>query len=292
MLFREAVGGFGISTGSFNGPVDVVADGDGNFYALDAGNNRVQKFDRSLNFVLTFGSFGARPGEFNDPQAIAISPKGLIYVVDTGNHRVQQFNTDGVFIKAWGGLGSRAGNFKKPNDLTFEDATTLWVLDAGNERAQRFRFDRGIESAGNLVYLGEIGSSFPYRGSVYKGLVSLAWSSDRFGYLYLLSDGCLVQRFQPDGTLERSWPAIAPESGLCVPARMEIDEKGTNDYVYVLDTGNGLLVRFNLEGRFLAALRGAQRPFAGPLGFAISPERDEVLVADTKNNVVQKFTLR
>lgn len=99
-----------------------------------------------------------------------------------------------------------------------------------------------------------------------------------------------MQQFQLDGTLVKNWSAIAPDSGLCVPGRIEIDR--TNDHVYVLDTGNSLLARFNLDGRFLAALRAAERPFSGPLGFAVNPDRDEFLVADTGNNIVQKFTLR
>ena len=76
-----------------------------------------------------------------------------------------------------------------------------------------------------------------------------------------------------------------------MPARIEIDNK--NDYVYVLDSGNSLLERFNLDGRHSAGrLRGAERPFSNPLGLAVNPDRDEVLVADTENNIVQKFTLR
>jgi tripartite motif-containing protein 71 len=291
-IFRDFVGSFGMSTGSFDRPVDVATDPVGSFYVLDAGNSRVQKFDRARNFLSAFGTFGSRPGEFNNPRAIAMSPGGLLYIVDTGNHRIQQFSSDGTFIKTWGGLGSRAGNFKNPSDITFEDASTFWVLDAGNERVQRFKFEKRVEQAGTPAFAGEFGSTFADRGGVFKGLVSLAWSDDRFGYLYLLSDGCLVQQFQPDGRLERSWPAIAPESGLCVPGRIEIDEKGTNNYVYVLDAGNSLLLRFNLDGRFLAALRGAARPFSQPLGFALNPESDEFLVADTKNNIVQQFTLR
>jgi DNA-binding beta-propeller fold protein YncE len=291
-IFRDTIGSFGISTGSFNGPIDVATDRNGNFYVLDAGNHRVQKFDKSLNFILAFGSYGSRPGEFINPRAIALSPGGLIYIVDTGNNRIQQFTAEGVFIKSWGGMGSRAGNFRNPNDITFENDTTLWVLDAGNERVQRFRFDKGIENAGELIFIGEFGSSFAERGAVFKDLVSIAWSSDRFGYLYQLSGGCLVQQFESDGRLEKSWSAIAPESGLCVPGRIEINERGTNRYVYVLDTGNSLLVRYNLDGRFLAVLRGAERPFSHPLGFAVSDDGERFLVADTKNNVVQRFTLR
>jgi hypothetical protein len=62
--------------------------------------------------------------------------------------------------------------------------------------------------------------------------------------------------------------------------------------VYFLDAGNGLFERFNIEGRFLFALRGAARPFSKPRGMAVNPDRDEYFVADTENNIVQKFTLR
>jgi len=292
-MFTESVGTFGISTGSFDGPIDVATDSEGNFYALDAGNNRVQKFDKYLKYVLSFGSYGSRPGEFKEPRAIAISPGGLLYVVDSGNHRVQQFDTNGVFISTWGALGSRVNNFKYPNDITFENDTTFWVMDPGNERVVKYAFPSGHEKGGSPRFVEEFGSTFAKRGAVFTGLVSLAWSNDsHLGGLYVLSDGCLVQQFRTDGSVEKSWPAIAPESGLCVPARIEVDDSGTDDYVYVLDAGNGLLLRFNLDGRFLAALRGAERPFSQPLGFAVSPERDEFYIADTKNNMVQKFTLR
>ena len=141
-----------------------------------------------------------------------------------------------------------------------------------------------------MCFLGGWGKTFGTRGGIFDDLVSIGWSRDRLGYIYLLGAGCVVQRFQLDGTWMNSWPAVAPESGLCVPARIEIDNK--NDYVHVLDAGNGLFERFSLDGRFFFALRGAERPFSKPLGLAVSPDRDEVLVADTENNIVQKFTLR
>jgi DNA-binding beta-propeller fold protein YncE len=297
-LFREVIGGFGFSEGSFDGPVDVAVDAAGNVYALDAGNNRIQMFDHFSTFVLAMGSYGSRKGEFSNPQAIAVDPYGSIYVVDTGNHRVQKFGwvdksacpncparSDGKrlgFITAWGGLGTRSGDFKNPRDIVFDPEGNSFVLDAGNDRVQKF--DR------TQRFVGEWGRLFGSRGGVFTGLVSIAWSRDRLSYIYLLGAGCVVKQFQLDGTLVNSWTAIAPESGLCSPGRIEIDNK--NDYVYVIDSGNGLFERFTLDGRFLAAWRGAERQFSRPLGLAVNPDRDDVLVADTGNNIVQKFTLR
>jgi len=298
-IFREAIGGFGMGKESFDGPVDVATDADGNFYVLDAGNSRVQKFDSFSNFKFSWGSSGTRPGEFKNPGAIAVdstrSDFDYIYVLDTGNNRVQIFQFEKqtgkiVFFESWGGLGSRDGDFKYPRDLVLDGEGYIWVLDQGNERVQRFKFEPGKLSGPKVSFVGGWGKIFGTRGGKFDDLVSIGWSRDRFGYIFLFGAGCLIQQFQPDGTLVNSWPAIAPESGLCSPARIEIDNKW--DYVYVLDAGNGLFERFNLEGRFLFALRGAERPFSKPLGLAVNPDRDEYLVADTENNIVQKFTLR
>ena len=294
-IFQQSVGRFGISTEAFDGPVDVALDASGNVYVLDGGNNRVQIFDKFLNFVQTFGTYGSRWGEFNKPTAIALNPEGFLFVVDSGNNRVQIFVTERrtgkvVFYESWGSLGSRDGDFKNPVDITVDGEGFVWVLDAGNERVQKFKFDPRITSGPRVSLVGGWGRFFGDRNGRYEDLVSLAWSDEDLGYIYLLGAGCLVQQFRPDGTLWKSWPAIAPESGLCVPARIRIDNE--NDYVYVLDAGNGLLSRFSRDGRFYSALRGAERPFVRPLGFALLPDRDQFVVADTANNIVQKFTVR
>lgn len=305
-IFREAIGSFGIGTGSFDGPVDVAVDSAANFYVLDAGNSRVQKFDNFSNYKLSWGATGTRTGEFKNPRAIVVDSTRVnshsnridyhyIFVLDAGNNRVQIFQfeiqTGKVsFLESSGGLGSRNGNFKEPRDMVLDGEGNIWVLDSGNERVQRFRFDPETIVGPKFSFAGGWGKTFGTRGGKFDDLVSIGWSRERFGYIFLLGAGCLVQQFEIDGTLARSWPAVAPESGLCSPGRLEIDNK--NDYVYVLDVGNDLFERFNLEGRFLAAWRGAERPFADPLGLALNPDRDDVLIADSGNNIVQKFTLR
>jgi len=298
-IFREGIGSFGIGTGSFDRPVDVAVDVDSSFYVLDAGNNRVQVFNNFSNFVRSFGSYGSRKGEFFKPRAIVVDSTRTnfyyIFVLDAGNNRVQVFQYEKptgkiVYFDSWGGLGSRDGDFKDPRDIVLDGAGNIWVLDSGNERVQKFKFEPERVIGQKISFLGGWGKVFGSRGGQFDDLVSIGWSGERLEYIFLLGGGCLVQQFQLDGTLVNSWPAIAPESGLCSPGRIEIDNK--NDYVNVLDVGNGLFERFSLDGRFLFALRGAERPFSKPLGLAVNPDRDEVLVADTENNIVQKFTLR
>ena len=311
-IFAEAIGSFGMLTGSFDGPVDVAREETtGDFYVLDVGNNRIQKFDKFSEFKFSWGQQGIRKGtfgkrdgsEFRYPTAIAMGPyppldpsgaRSFVYVVDTGNDRIQIFDKEGRFVTSWGARGSTDSRdfdhsyFRAPRDITFDNNGFIWVLDSGNERVQIFD--------SSFVFQMKWDSAHGVDAGTFANLQSIAWSDERLGYIYLLGAGCVVQQFslKPGrslaGTLVLRWPAIAPESGICVPARLDVDEK--NHFVYVLDAGNSLLLCFNPDGLYRWALGGAQVPFSKPLGFAVSRDGEELLVADTENNIVQKFTLR
>jgi tripartite motif-containing protein 71 len=68
-------------------------DRDGFVYVTDAGNHRVQKFDRDGNFETQWGGFGNSPGQFNFPYGLTVDRRGSIFVLDSSNFRVQQFMT-------------------------------------------------------------------------------------------------------------------------------------------------------------------------------------------------------
>jgi len=53
-------------------PQDVVVDSTGDMFVTDGNNHRVQKFDKSGNYLLQFGSNGGSSGQFNYPEGIAI----------------------------------------------------------------------------------------------------------------------------------------------------------------------------------------------------------------------------
>jgi DNA-binding beta-propeller fold protein YncE len=81
-------------------PLAVDGGSDGRVYALDAGNSRVQVFDRSGDYITQIGDDGAGPGEFNFgsgsvPEdfagSLAVDDEGYIYVADVLNNRIQRF---------------------------------------------------------------------------------------------------------------------------------------------------------------------------------------------------------
>jgi DNA-binding beta-propeller fold protein YncE len=107
------------------GPSGIAVDSEGDVYALDLGNFRVQKFDAEGNFILTFGGKvnkttngnictaasgntcgagepGTEPGEFSIENVldvrgdyVAVAPDDTVYVAD--KDRIQSFGTDGSF---------------------------------------------------------------------------------------------------------------------------------------------------------------------------------------------------
>jgi len=74
---------------------------DGSVYVADAGNYRVQRFDRQGTFLGSWGEEGAAPGQFRGPLGIAVAPDGSVYVADAGNDRVQRFGYE--YASTWRG---------------------------------------------------------------------------------------------------------------------------------------------------------------------------------------------
>lgn len=74
-------------------------DSEGNIYAMDSGNYRIQKFDKEGNFILTIGRGGQGPGEFIQLQRIYFDSGNNLYVCDTG--RIQIFDNKGNFKKSF-----------------------------------------------------------------------------------------------------------------------------------------------------------------------------------------------
>lgn len=130
----------GAGKGQFNGPISAAVDGDPfsssfhDVYVVDAGDNRVEKFDPEGHFLLTFGgkvnksnnanlcvegsgdvcgagTAGKADGElFGASSQVGVGPGGVVYVVDTfkiGTYefegfvvRLQEFSVSGAFISS------------------------------------------------------------------------------------------------------------------------------------------------------------------------------------------------
>ncbi|MBI5342023.1 MAG: NHL repeat-containing protein [Deltaproteobacteria bacterium] len=281
---QSAFGGFGIGRESFDRPVDVVQDRDENVYVVDQGNNRVQVLDRRGNFVREWGGRGFSPGAFDHPVAIiADKDTGNLFVVDKQNHRIQKFDTKGKLLLTIGRLGSSKGDLNAPMDVALDKKGSIYVADTGNNRIQKF------DPSGKFV--AEWGR-FARRGmgAELVNPVSVAYSEEGYGYIYVLnSPECRVLKYELDGTLAAEWPMHKKgEGALCGPSRIRIEPRKYT--VYIADTENDRVTLFDRNGEHLGDLKEGKVRFRKPGGVSISDLfGEEVVVADTGNNLIQKF---
>lgn len=278
-----AVGEFGIGRQSFNKPVDVVEDREENIYVVDQGNNRIQVLDRRGSFVREWGGRGFAPGSFDTPAAIALDrATGNLVVVDLLNHRIQKFDPSGKLLMTLGRLGSSDGDFNKPTDVAIDKKGNIFVVDSGNNRIQKF------DPSGK--FLAEWGRFARRRGVQLNNPVSVAYSDEGFGYIYVLGlPDCMVQKFDIDGNLVKTWPIHQKGEGAsCGPARIRIEQRRYT--VYIADTENNRVILFDRNGERLEELKEGKVPFRKPGGLYINDLFvEDVIVADTGNNLIQKF---
>jgi hypothetical protein len=80
---------------------DIEVDNQGNIYVEDMSNYRIQKFDKTGNYIQTFGRQGQGPGEFELPMKIRISETtGNVYVKDQA-YGIEIFDRHGTPIKGF-----------------------------------------------------------------------------------------------------------------------------------------------------------------------------------------------
>ncbi len=278
-----SVGEYGIGRQSFDGPVDVVEDREENIYVVDQGNNRIEVLDRRGNFVREWGGRGFSAGSFDFPTAITIDRNtGNLFVAEKLNHRVQKFDPTGKLLMTLGRLGSAPGDFNKPMDVAVDRKGFIYVADTGNNRLQKF------DPTGR--FLAEWGRFARRRGTEVNNPVSVACTDEGFGYVYVLNGSdCKILKYDTDGNLVTSWPMHRKGEGAqCGPSRIRIEQRRYT--VYIADTENDRVILFDKEGELLGELKGGKVPFRKPGGLFVSDAFGEyVVVADTGNNLIQKF---
>jgi hypothetical protein len=259
-------GTLGTGNGQFNQPGAVAIDSGGVVYVIDAGNNRIQKFDRNGTFLGKWGSAGTGNGQFSDPQGLAVDDSSNVYVVDTGNDRVQKFDKDGNFIKKWSSY--HYDWFDSPRCAAFDLAGYLYVTDYGNGHV--VKFDR------NGTYMQTFDIT----------VHGIAFSDS--GYVYTTGPvSGTVDKLTPEFESIVEWGGVGSDEPLDTPMGIAVSHGG----VYVADSGNNRIALFDGGGTFVAEWGGygtGDGRFRAPEGIAVGDSLG-FYVADTNNNRIQKF---
>ncbi len=221
--------------GCFDTSTGITADGSGQLYVVDMGNDRIQQFDLDGEFLSKWGKYGPGPSEFDHPRKVAVAPDGSLYVVEIYNHRIQRFDAEHNFIDEWGTIGSAPGQFGYPHSVAVDDAGDVYVTDPRNHRVQKFTRDGDFLAHWPVVY-------YPHSVSV---------GGDGFVYVTDGSDHS-VNKFTPSGSPVISWGGGGSDPGeFSAPRGIHA---GADGLIYVADSGNQRIQVFNPDGSFVRAV--------------------------------------
>ena len=264
----------GSGPGEFIKPKGLAIDNDGNIYAADTGNNRVQIFSSDGKFVRQFGGPGTAPGQFNDMGGIAVDKDGYIYVCDLWNNRIQKFSPSGDYISS---IIDQRGKFYGPRDVKIDAYDHVYISDTGNKRIMVF------DTEGKPIRSIGIGGKKEGRFEEQVGL-----AIDKDNLIYVADCGNKrIQVFTREGKFLKEWPVLGWD-GLYTQPYMAYDPKG---YIYATDSSTNILHKFDLNGQSVQQFGSkGTRPgqFSAAMGIAVD-DSGNVYVADTDNNRIQKF---
>jgi RHS repeat-associated protein len=279
LTYSSSFGASGSGNGQFSHPADIAIDAKGDIWVADSGNNRVEEFNSSGEFLKAIGSTGSGNSQFSTPKAIAFTASGNFWVADSGNSRLEEFNEKGEFLKAVGSVGSGNGQFERPESIAIDANGDLWVSDTYNYRVQELN-EKGEFMKVVLSGSAPVGAIEPTGITVSGGKVWIAdWAHDRV--VELTEGGEYVTQIGSAGTGNGQFEQ---------PDEVAVDGTG---HLWVGDQSNERIQEFTASGEYLGQIgsagTGAGRfSFSYPLGMAFDAEGG-LWVTDTNNNRVQHW---
>jgi DNA-binding beta-propeller fold protein YncE len=121
------IGGRGTGPAEFDGIWGVSTDSDGNVYVADTYNRRIQKLDRSGEYIAEWNTFRGRA--FTKPTGVFVDHDDVVYVCDSLAETILRFDTDGTPLDAWN-LRDIVGVRTEPEDIVIDaDGVHVYVAE-------------------------------------------------------------------------------------------------------------------------------------------------------------------
>ncbi len=138
------IGGYGWSNSAFDDPANIYAN-TLSVYICDKNNDRVQIFDKDLNFLSAFSNSNSDNTKYSFayPTCAATSSQGDFFILDSDNNRIIKYDLNGNFRTLIGSYDSGVYSLNSPKKFSIDGESNLWVID--NERLVVFdQFGNGI----------------------------------------------------------------------------------------------------------------------------------------------------
>ncbi len=235
-----------------NGPLGVAADGAGNVYVADSGNDRVVKLDAGTleQNVLPFS-------DLRNAVGIAVDGAGAVYVTDSHGERV---------LKLAAGSSTQTVltlDHSGPHGIALDAAGNVYLVDWLKDRVLKLAVGTGAQTVLPITAIeGPEGVAVDGAGNV---------------YVADFDNGRVIKLVAATGA-----QTTAPFFGLVNPWGVAVDGSGN---VFVTDAGTGRVVR-------LAAGTSTQTvlPFPsldGPRGVAVDGAGNLYVAESGKNRVLK-----
>ncbi len=272
----------------FNTPigVSVGSDGAGHERILVSGgvSGNVDLFDTSDQHLLTIPPTTSSSGT----RDAATDSHGNIYTADYRNNRVNKYSPTGTLLLQWGGTSAPlCQQVPKPYGVDVDAADHVYVASSDAEQIKEFNADGTCVQAIGTKGTGS-GQLFQLRRVVVgPGANPLVYAADLWGLKILT--------YNNNGTLSNTQPQLGngvfpPAGGLNEAHTVAV----TSQYVYVADTINQRMQRFNLDGSnpITWGTKGVAETTASfnwAQGIGVNPTSGNVWVANTRNNRLDEF---
>jgi hypothetical protein len=125
----KSLGGSGWGNYEFDNPTDVSSSFLLDVYVTDFNNRRIQRFDKNLNYIVTYDEQTLPDiGRFQ-PRACALSKQGDLFVVEVDGKRILKINKRNQLVREFGTYKDGAGMISDPKDIAVSQSDEVFVLD-------------------------------------------------------------------------------------------------------------------------------------------------------------------
>jgi len=251
-------------------PKALAADGSGNLYIADCGNNRIRRIDSRGGITTVAGKgeegFSGDGGPAVDaclcsPESIALDGSDNLYIADRGNDRIRRVDTRGFIstVVEMDSLNYIGNDGRRATSVPAEESLAIAADKSGNLYISYGRFSRiyRVDARGNTTIMagngkqGFEGDGGPAIDAGICGPKGLA--VDDIGNLYV-ADQCnnRIRRIDPEGMIttvagdgaggHRGDGRPAKKASLWSPGGVAVEGSGT---IYIADTGNQRVRKVN-----------------------------------------------